>query len=55
MRSKKIIGLILAASMKLCGCSADEKIPVSSVVNTTETTTETTRKQIEFNPHVYSV
>ena len=61
MTSKKIIGLLLTASLILSGCSAKTKTPVSSVVNTqkeavvtSETTSETTHKPFEFNPHVYS-
>ena len=61
MTSKKIIGLLLTASLLLSGCSAKTKTPVSSVVNTqkeavatSETTAETTHKPFEFNPHVYS-
>ena len=61
MTSKKITGLLLAVSLLLSGCSAEAKTPVNSVVNTqkeavvtSETTSETTHKPFEFNPHVYS-
>lgn len=62
MRSKKITGLLLAFTLLLSGCGLPAKRPVNSVINidsakavqTQETTTETTHKPFEFNPHVYS-
>lgn len=62
MKHARITALLMVFVLALPGCSAAKKTPVSSIVNTNnqtvvetaETTTETTKKPFEFNPHVYS-
>ena len=70
MNTKKIIGIILAASMLLSGCNTGKTVPSASSSEETsqtldkivftdaetesETTVSETKGVFEFNPHVYS-